>query len=84
MAEKCFFGDCPPLSQGLNYPPPPPTLAEGVDPPLTSIADTTAVKHLIVIFIFYCWDFIYHLEKNGQRCMNQLVNITIFPFFSKF
>ena len=35
---------------------------------------------LIVIFV---WDFIYQLEKNGQRCTNQLVNITIFPFFSK-
>ena len=45
---------------------------------------TTAVKLLNRYFCFLCWDFIYQLEKNGQRCINQLVNITVFPFFSKF
>ena len=45
---------------------------------------TTAVKRLNRYYCFYCWDFIYQLEKNGQRCINQLVNIAIFPFFSKF
>ena len=34
-AEKNFFGDRTPLSQGLDErPPPPPTLSEGLDPPL--------------------------------------------------
>ena len=37
-----------------------------------------------LFLFFYCWDFIYQLEKNGQRCINQIVNKTIFPFFSKF
>ena len=32
LAQTAFFGDCPPLSQGLDDPPPPPS--EGLDLPL--------------------------------------------------
>ena len=33
-AEKSFFGDCPPLCQGLDDLPPPLLSSEGLDPPL--------------------------------------------------
>ena len=49
-----------------------------------SSVQTTAVKRLNRYFCFLLLGFPYQLEKNGQRCINQLVNITIFPFFSKF
>ena len=32
LAQTAFFGDCPPLSQDLDDPPPP--LSEGLDLPL--------------------------------------------------
>ena len=33
-AEKIFLRDRPPLISGSGWPPPPPTLSEGLDPPL--------------------------------------------------
>ena len=45
---------------------------------------TTAVKRLNRYFCFLLLGFHLPVRENGQRCINQLVNITIFPFFSKF
>ena len=45
---------------------------------------TTAVKRLNRYFCFLLLGFHLPVEKNGQRCINQLGNITIFPFFAKF
>ena len=45
---------------------------------------TTAVKRLNRYFCFLLLGFHLPVSEKWQRCINQLVNITIFPFFSKF
>ena len=69
QVRQCYYK----VRQNTNPPPP------GVKIPW----DTTGVKRLFIIFVIYCWDFIYQLEKNGQRCINQLLNIflKILSFF---
>ena len=49
-AEKEFFWrPGPPLSQGLNYHPPPPPLSEGVDPPLFTVFVSLFVSHMVCL-----------------------------------